>query len=216
MINGIQLKVCGLTRSEDAHAAAAIGADYLGFILYPKSLRFVSLDAFTAMTADLPPVKKVAVMVKPTVVELLTVRALGFDHFQLHFDPAADRGLVESWVANVDRQELWLAPHLPPGKVVSDWLLALADTFHIDTYRKDAFGGTGATGDWGRFRALRTSHPDHTWNLAGGLTPENVAEAVRQSGAEVIDLSSGVEASPGIKDPEKLEALRIALECTQF
>lgn len=212
MINGIQLKVCGLTRSEDARAAAAIGADFLGFILYPKSLRYVDADAFVKMAPGLPDLKRVAVMVKPTVDELLATRELGFDHFQLHFDPDVDRSLVESWVAALDRRELWLAPRLRDEVAFPDWLLPLAETFHVDTFRKDAFGGSGETGDWGRFKSLRASHPDKKWNLAGGLTPENVADAIRQSGADLIDLSSGVEQSPGLKDPEKLQALRIALE----
>jgi phosphoribosylanthranilate isomerase len=212
VINGIQLKVCGLTRPEDARAAASMGADYLGFILYPKSKRYVSLDAYAAMSAELPDLPRVAVLVKPTVDELLTTRDLGFDHFQLHFDPAADRSLAESWAATQERDALWLAPHLPAGEGFPEWVLTLADTFHVDTFRKDAYGGTGETGDWAGFRSLRSSHPDRRWNLAGGLTPTNIAEAIRQSGAEAIDLSSGVEHAPGIKDPYKLEALRIALE----
>lgn len=212
MINAIQLKVCGLTRPGDARAAAAMGADYLGFILYPKSLRYVSLDDFGAMAAELPSTKRVAVLVKPTLDELLAARDLDFDHFQLHFDPSTDRDRVESWAATLDRDVIWLAPHLPAGEVFPEWLLDLADTFHIDTYRKDAYGGTGETGDWDGFRSLSTSHPDRIWRLAGGLTPANIGEAIRRSGAENVDLSSGVEGVPGRKDPHKLQALRVALE----
>lgn len=215
MINGIELKICGITRSQDARAAATIGADYLGFILYPKSLRYVDSATFAALSPDLPTLPKVAVMVKPTAAELLAVRDLGFDHFQLHFDPEADRNLVESWTASVPRHELWLSPRLPADQDFPDWLLPLADTFLVDTFRKDSFGGTGETGDWGRFKSLRASHPDRKWVLAGGLSPDNVTRAVQQSSAEIIDLSSGVEASPGLKDPEKLNALRMALETVQ-
>ncbi|MEZ5277325.1 MAG: phosphoribosylanthranilate isomerase [Opitutaceae bacterium] len=211
MINGIQLKICGLTSAADAGAAAGIGADFLGFILYPKSSRFLSLDAYSRLRADLPDLRRVAVMVRPTPGELRVVSDSGFDFFQLHVDPETDQALAESWgeVAGVDR--LWLVPHLPPDHPFPDWLLSLADTFLIDTFRQDAFGGTGATGDWGRFHDLSTEHPGKQWILAGGLNPENIAAAIRQSGARFVDLSSGVELSPGIKDPAKLKSLATAM-----
>jgi len=212
MINGIQLKVCGITRPEDARAAAAIGADYLGFILYPGSPRYLVPDVYQAFSQDLPDLPRVAVMVKPSCDELIAAREQGFDFFQLHFDPENDRPLVESWVDVVDRECLWLAPRLPPETPFPDWLLPLADTFLVDTFHKDSFGGTGVTGDWGRFREHLASHPDKRWVLAGGLNPDNIAEAVNQTGAAFIDLSSGIEESPGLKDPEKLKALRAALD----
>ncbi len=212
MINGIELKICGITRLADAEVANLIGADYLGFILYPKSPRFVSLAVFEKLRPRLPQSRKVAVMVRPTIEELATVRDAGFEFFQLHFDPDADRSLVEAWGTVVSPDRLWLAPRLAPDQFFPDWLLPLADTFLVDTFREDSFGGSGETGDWNRFRNLQTAHPEKKWILAGGLAPENVSEALARTGAKTVDVNSGVERAPGTKDPEKLEALAISMK----
>jgi phosphoribosylanthranilate isomerase len=211
MINGIQLKICGITRLVDAEAAVLSGADFLGFNLYPKSPRFLTLAAFEDLKPRLPQNKKVAVMVRPTIDELKAVRDAGFDFLQLHFDPDADRTLVEPWARVVAPDRLWLAPRLAPDQAFPDWLRPLADTFLIDTFRKDLFGGTGETGDWDRFRNLQTAHPEKKWVLAGGLAPDNIAEALVRSGARIADVNSGVEMTAGIKDLEKLEVLAAAL-----
>lgn len=211
MINGIQLKICGITRLVDAEIANLTGADFLGFILYPKSPRFISLAAFGKLKPRLPRNRKVAVMVRPTIEELITVRGAGFDFFQLHFDLDADRALVESWGCGVTPERLWLAPRLAPDQAFPDWLLPLADTFLIDTFRKDSFGGSGETGDWDRFRDLQAAHPGKNWVLAGGLAPDNISEALARTGAKIVDVNSGVERAPGIKDPDKLEALATAM-----
>ncbi|RKX33743.1 MAG: phosphoribosylanthranilate isomerase [Verrucomicrobia bacterium] len=211
MINRIQLKICGITRLVDAEAADRIGADFLGFILYPKSPRFIPLATFEEMKHRLPQGRKVAVMVRPTIEKLTTIRDAGFDFFQLHFDPDADRSLVESWGSIVTPGQLWPAPRLAPDQPFPEWLPPLADTFQIDTFRKGGFGGSGKTGDWDRFRNLQSVHPEKKWVLAGGLGPSNMAEALAQTGAKVVDVSSGVEVTPGIKDPKKLEALAAAI-----
>ena len=211
MINGIQLKICGITRSVDAEAATLIGADFLGFILYPKSPRFVSMAAFEDLKPRLPQSRKVAVMVRPTIDGLATARDAGFDFFQLHFDPDDDQSLIETWGGIVAPDRLWLAPRLAPNQAFPDWLLPLADTFLIDTFRKDSFGGSGETGDWDRFRDLQAAHPGKNWVLAGGLVPDNIAEALVRTGAKTVDLSSGVERAPGVKDSKKLEALALAM-----
>jgi phosphoribosylanthranilate isomerase len=211
MINGIQLKICGITSLVEAEAAARIGADFLGFILYPKSPRYIPLVTFAGMSPRLPPSRKVAVMVRPTTEELTTVRDGGFDFFQLYFDPDDDRNLVESWGCFVTPDRLWLAPRLAPDQAFPDWLLPRADTFLIDTFRKDSFGGSGETGDWDRFRNLQSAHPEKKWVLAGGLGPDNIWEALARSGAKIVDANSGVELSPGVKDPDKLQALAFAM-----
>jgi len=211
MINGVRLKICGITRLVDAEAATRIGADFLGFILYPKSPRYVPLVAFEGMKPGLPQNRKVAVMVRPTSEDLRSVRDAGFDFLQLHFDPDTDRSLVESWGDVASPDSLWLAPRLAPDHPFPDWVRPLADTFLIDTFRRDAFGGSGETGDWGRFRDLQTDHPEKRWVLAGGLGPSNMAEALAQTGTRVVDVNSGVEITPGVKDRGKLEALVAAM-----
>jgi phosphoribosylanthranilate isomerase len=90
--------------------------------------------------------------------------------------------------------------------------VALADTMLFDTYHPDQIGGTGETGDWKTFAKLQTKNKDNTWVLAGGLTPENIVAAIRESRAHIVDVNSGVEASPGVKDHARLRAFFAALE----
>ena len=200
MIDGIRFKVCGLTSLVDAEFADRCGADYLGFILYPKSPRHVSLATCQAMLPRLPDRRKVAVTVEPTVAELGRFKAAGFDFFQVHFNPDLPLATVAAWSDTVGADRLWLAPKLPPGATVPPALLPLAEYFLFDTYQRHGFGGSGATGDWASFSRHQSAHPDRWWILAGGLNPENIGAALQASGARFVDVSSGVEAAPGVKD----------------
>lgn len=211
MINGIKLKVCGITSLVDADAADAVGADYLGFIFYPKSPRWVSYPQFKAMQERLPPRKRVAVSVEPTTDELAKQVEHDFDFFQIHFNPQTPLEVVASWAKTVDTSKLWLAPRLPPGVDIYPELLPLADTFLLDTFHPDKMGGTGATGDWAKFKRYREAHASKRWILSGGLDPTNIAEAVVATNAKYVDVNSGVEQAPGIKSPAKLKALVLAL-----
>jgi phosphoribosylanthranilate isomerase len=211
MTGGFQWKACGLTTAPDAALAAQLGASYLGFIFYPKSPRAVTIPGFRAMAEGLPPVPKVAVCVEPTTLELTAFADSGFRYFQIHFRPETPFAQIAAWSAQVGPDRLWLAPKLPPGTDLAAALLPLAGTFLVDTYDREKFGGTGKTGDWEKFARLQQANPQHTWILSGGLNPENVGEAVRQSDARFVDVSSGVESAPGVKDPAKLEAFVTAL-----
>lgn len=210
MIGELRLKVCGLTTAEDAAAAAGIGADYLGFILYPKSPRFLPLDRFADLKPRLPALPKVAVMVSPSADELEAALGAGFDFYQIHF-PATDVAAARRASTDVGAARLWLAPKLPPEAELDAALLPLADTWLLDAYRAVSFGGTGRTGDWAKFRRYSEGNPEKNWVLAGGLSPENAAAAVAATGTRAIDVNSGVELAPGRKDPAKLAALRAAL-----
>jgi phosphoribosylanthranilate isomerase len=211
MINGIRLKVCGITSLVDADAADAIGADFLGFIFYPKSPRWVSNPQYRAMKDRVPPRKKVAVSVEPTAVDLAKQAELGFDFFQVHFNPQTPQAVIGSWAETVGVSRLWLAPRLPPSVEIYPELLNYAETILIDTFHPDKMGGTGETGDWAKFKRYRESYPARHWILSGGLDPHNVAEAVSATGAKFIDVNSGVEQAPGIKSPAKLQAFVLAL-----
>ncbi|OAM87153.1 phosphoribosylanthranilate isomerase [Termitidicoccus mucosus] len=205
MIGNIQLKVCGLTSAADARAAARAGADYLGFILWPKSPRFLALEAWKKLAPDLPAgPKRVAVMVEPGVAELSSAVAAGFDFVQIHFSHTVPLAVAAEWSEFTGRSRLWLAPKLPPEMDVAAAWLPLADTFLLDTFHAGGFGGSGRTGDWAKFARHRAAHSEKTWILAGGLTPENVAAALAASGARFVDVNSGVESSPGVKNAEKL------------
>jgi phosphoribosylanthranilate isomerase len=211
MTGDLQFKVCGLTSVADAACAAQLGAGYLGFIFYPKSPRAVTVGAFRAMAGQLPAGPKVAVCVEPTLPDLTALAGSGCQYFQVHFRADLPPAQIAAWSAQVGPERLWLAPKLPPGAEILPAWLPLAHTFLIDTYDPEKFGGTGKTGDWAKFAGIQQADPRRTWILSGGLNAGNVGEAVRQSGARFVDVNSGVESAPGIKDPAKLEAFVTAL-----
>lgn len=211
MIDGIRLKVCGLKTLVDADAADACGADYLGFNLHPQSPRHISLAQFNAMAPRLPSRKNVAIMVAPTVLELAAAASAGFDVFQIHFPLETPIHVVGSWAETVGVSRLWLAPKLPPAEEVPPALLEYAVGILFDTYHPEGFGGSGKTGDWSKFARHQARYPEKAWILAGGLSPENIDTALMQSGARFIDVNSGVESAPGVKDHAKLRQLATRL-----
>ena len=211
MINGIRLKVCGLTSLVDAELADRAGADYLGFVLHAASPRHVTLERFRTMAARLPDRKKVAVMVEPSVADLAAALGAGFDLAQVHFRHDHSAAAVAAWARAAGPGRLWLAPKLPPGVDVPAAVLPLATTFLFDAFQPDSFGGSGQTADWTKFRHHREAYPDKTWILAGGLNPDNIAVALQATGAGYVDVNSGIEASPGVKDQAKLAAFVAAL-----
>jgi phosphoribosylanthranilate isomerase len=211
MIDGIKIKACGLTSLVDADLADESGADYLGFNLYPKSPRYVSLAQFRSMAIRVPMRRMVAVSVEPAPEELTAMRDAGFDHFQVHFRHDTPIQTIEGWSREVGAKDLWLAPKLPPASDVPPAWLELAQTMLLDTFDESLFGGTGRTGDWPKFRRHRDANPGTTWILSGGLNPENIAGALAGTGARFIDVNSGIESAPGVKDREKLKALVAAV-----
>lgn len=206
MIAGVRIKFCGLRSLVDAELADQLGADYLGFILHAASPRAITREDFRRLKPNLPEGRKrVAVVVEPELAELAALRDAGFDRCQLHF--RADRPIeqVAAWSEQIGRDQLWLAPKRAPGVSFDPRWLAWADTFLLDTHAEDRFGGTGRTGDWPEFARLQAAYPERAWVLAGGLTSDNVGTALGVSKATFIDVSSGVELAPGIKDHAKMK-----------
>ena len=201
-----EVKVCGLTRPEDATLAAQLGAKYLGFIFYTPSPRHISLPDFRKMASQLPDAFRVAVDVAPALEKLEEMRELGFEFFQIHFPLDQSKDTLAAWSDLVGRDRLWLAPKVAPEDPFPPFLLDKADTFLVDTYQKDGFGGSGRTGDWGRFGELQSNYLHKKWILAGGLNAKNIGQALTSTQAGMVDVSSGVEASPGKKSPRKLKA----------
>jgi phosphoribosylanthranilate isomerase len=215
MIGGVKVKVCGLTRLSDAKGAASMGADFLGFIFYPKSPRFLALNEYQKFQSELPDLPKVAVTVLPDSDQLNALLQAGFDYYQIHFPLTGPyRQQIEEWSRQVTPEKLWLAQKVGPEEEFDENLLPYANTFLWDTYQKGAFGGTGKVGDWEGFGQVSRKSPDKNWVLAGGLNPGNVREAIEKTGTKQVDLNSGVEKSPGVKDLNKLEQVRIALQNT--
>lgn len=213
MVNGIEFKVCGLTRARDAQAAAEAGADFLGFIFHPQSPRGLRLQRFRDIEPRLPELPRVAVTVAPDLYTLSQLRGVGFDYFQIHF-PLGLAEEVAGWSRLVGKERLWLAPKLPPGVELDPDLYDLAEGLLWDAYKKDpeSYGGTGQRSDWEGFARLRARRPEMRWVLAGGLSPENLAEALEATGAKCLDFNSSLELEPGIKDLERISRVRTSLE----
>ncbi|MDB6127751.1 MAG: phosphoribosylanthranilate isomerase [Verrucomicrobia bacterium] len=211
MINGVSLKVCGITNRADAEFAAKAGADYLGFIFHAASPRAISLADYARLGGGFSSARRVAVTVEPTIAELKALVQGGFDFFQVHFRHDFSASAVNDWSVGVGKEKLWLAPKLPPGVDVPPSVLPLAQVFLLDTFDAEKFGGTGRTGDWPKFARHQARFPEKKWILSGGLNPENIAEAVRASGAKFVDVNSGVESTPGKKDHAKIVAVAQSL-----
>lgn len=204
----IRVKICGIRRREDALAAAGHGADAIGFIFWPKSPRFIEPGAAQAIARALPPlVQTVGVFVnQPADYVAGVARDLALGAVQLHGDEAiGDYAALPcrivkavSAASAADWQEI--ASTLPPDTTVL-----------LDAHDPVQRGGTGRTIDWDAAAAVARSRPII---LSGGLTPSNVARAIATVRPYAVDISSGVEASPGIKDPLKLRALFAAIPRT--
>lgn len=204
MLSSVHVKVCGLTREEDVDLALSLGADYCGFIVYPKSPRGLSLERATQLAARVPAGKRVVVDVETNLDDLERARDAGFDYFQIHTQMPTDREMLVARSGLVGKERLWFAPRLAPADDFPEFALEFADTILVDTFAKDQIGGTGKVGDLERFSNLQQSHPQTHWILAGGLSPDNLEEAIKVTGASHLDINSGVESAPGIKDPTKL------------
>lgn len=199
MTNRTRIKICGVTRPEDALAAANCGADAIGLVFYPGSARNVALDRAAEVASVLPPfVTSVGLFVDPEASWVRQVLArVPLDLLQFHGQEP------ESFCAGFGRPYI-KAMAVAPG---SD-LLQSARLFHnargvlFDAHVPGAHGGTGVTADWS---AIPSNLPLPVI-LAGGLTPENVGAAIRTVRPWAVDVSSGVELAKGIKDHTKLAA----------
>jgi len=198
----VKIKICGITNIEDAKVAVAAGADALGFVLYRKSPRFVEAAVVRRIVAELPPfVLPVGVFVNE---ELSLVRALmdecGLALAQLHGDETAfycqDLGRPVMKALRLKDRGTFLTLAEFKGRANVRGVL-------IDAFSDQAYGGTGQTVDWTLAQEAAQSTPIV---LAGGLTPANVAEAITRVRPYGVDVSSGVELSPGKKDHDKVKA----------
>lgn len=207
------IKFCGLTRPQDVAAAASAGARYLGFVFFPKSPRNVTLDQARALALDVSMgMAKVALTVDADDAALdALVAQVPIDMIQLHGHETVDRvAAVRARYGLPVMKALGIAG--PADLAQIDAYEAVADQLLIDAKPpegSDLPGGNGLAFDW-RLLAGR-KYWTRPWMLAGGLTPDNVAEAVRLTGARQVDVSSGVEAAPGVKDAGVMQAFARAL-----
>mgnify|MGYP001572702186 CR=1 FL=1 len=194
----VEIKICGLTSVDDARAALDLGADYLGFVLFPKSPRYVTVSALAAILDKLPhPCRAVGVFVnEPRRVVDSVAAACGLYAVQLHGDERAGEFSdmpLPVWRAVWFRGKAWTPP-------AADWAV---DRYVIDAAAAGEYGGSGVSADWKRAAAFAKAH---RVMLAGGLTADNVAKAIRAVNPAGVDVVSGVEAKPGKKSLKKLEA----------
>lgn len=193
-----RVKICGLTRTEDVQAACELGADAIGLVFYPPSPRAVTVEQAQLIVRHVPPfVTVTALFVNPTVTEVQAVltQIPAISLLQFHGDESAAfcRQFGRAYIKAIPmRDDVDLAQQ---ASIYDDALGLL-----VDTYKPGIPGGSGESFDWHRL-PQSLSKP---LILAGGLTPDNVAEAIKQVAPYAVDVSGGVEASKGIKDNAKM------------
>jgi phosphoribosylanthranilate isomerase len=202
----VEVKICGLTRETDILAAARLGANYFGVNCYEGSPRYCNPAVSAAILAAIPGGKSVAVDVAPSNETLAGYREAGFQYSQVHFDLDTPVATLAGWSDVAGRDRLWLAPQLPPDEAFPENILEFAETVLVDAYSAKLYGGTGETGNWQEFNALHDIYPGTRWVLAGGLSPDNIEFALQASGACIVDVASGIEDRPGIKNHDAMEA----------
>ncbi|MHA6333295.1 phosphoribosylanthranilate isomerase [Qipengyuania sp. CAU 1752] len=201
----IDIKICGIDRAEALDAAVAARASHVGLVFYPPSPRSLTAQDAAAIAARAKGrIRRVGLFVDPDDALLANAVAAGLDAIQLHGDESAER------VSQVKAQfglPVWKV--LPVASVedvtraaryqdAADFLL-----FDAKTPKGSLPGGMGLRFDWNLLANYRGATP---WGLAGGLTADNVAEAMRLTHTPLVDTSSGVESAPGIKDVDKIAA----------
>lgn len=205
LLSRTRIKMCGLTREKDVVAGIDAGLDALGFIFYEKSPRNVEPDFVRSMVAQMPPFTEcVGVFVnreREEVEEIIEYCRLTYAQLHGNENPkfcerierfVSPCRVIKAFRVSEESQSDEFAPY---ASVIHGYLL--------DTYMKGSAGGTGKTFDWNIIQRLKLQRP---MILAGGLTPENVEEALSQVQPFGVDVNSGVEIEPGIKDHAKLNA----------
>ncbi len=201
MCQRTRIKICGMTTATDALLAAELGADALGFIFYANSPRYITHADARAIINVLPPfVTPVAVTVNLPVEEIQRVMVeSGCRAVQIHGD-ITDHALSTLTYPTIKACSIAGSDDLAP---LANYPSACA--FLLDTKKHGQHGGTGETFDWALARQARDF--GHPIILAGGLTPENIIEAIHAASPYAVDVNSGIEHSPGHKDPERMRTL---------
>lgn len=194
-----RVKICGITRLEDALDAVRLGADALGFVFYPPSPRHVSIEQAAGIIAQLPPFVTVTGLFVDAkadeIREVLSRVPLGLLQFHGDEDPAFCAGFGRAWIK---------ALRMEPGQDIQARLdrYTGAAGILLDAWHPHLKGGTGETFDWRQW----PRHAGKPLILAGGLTPENVTEAIHMTRPYAVDISGGVEQAKGIKDFTLMQA----------
>ena len=201
-----RIKFCGITREEDALEAARLGVDLLGFIFYSKSKRYVTLDQVVSIKSALPAwISTVALFVNPEPKEVKSViERMKPTYLQFHGDE------TEAFCKQFGH------PYIKALRVddAFDWSQACdqfksAEALLFDTKVTGAYGGSGKSFDWSQYQVPEKAKQ---WTaLAGGLDANNVMSAIEQCRPQMVDVSGGIEASPGVKDSQKMSEFMAAV-----
>lgn len=206
----VQVKICGIKTPEILQVAVEAGARFIGFVFYPPSPRSIATDTAKELALMLPTgVRAVGLFVNPTDEQLDAVTGcVPLDMLQLHGDETLQR------VAEIKARFALPVIKAFPVSTVEDFRCAedytAADWFLFDAkpQQDNIYGGTGQSFDWTLLRGKSFSKP---WMLSGGLTPENVGQALEILSPTAVDVSSGVESSRGVKDEAKIRAFLAAV-----
>ena len=209
------VKICGVTLPDDAAMVAAAGADYIGLNFWPKSKRFVEVERgplLAGIARSSGHAKIVGVFVNADPDDIVeTAKTVQLDAVQLHGDELPE-----------DLALIAQATGLPIWKAIATG--SPRDIEHLDQWRAQMIlldtpsagrGGAGKPFDWSLAREARTKFPAQPLVLAGGLDPENVAAAIARVAPDAVDVATGVEAAPGVKDPAKVAAFIAAVRAMQ-
>ncbi|MBD2663238.1 N-(5'-phosphoribosyl)anthranilate isomerase [Richelia sinica FACHB-800] len=207
----MRVKICGITKPQQGQAIASLGATALGFICVPTSPRYVTTEKIQAVIREIPKeIDKIGVFANLSQAAISDiVSACQLTGVQLHGDesPAFCEQLRHQLpnVEIIKALRIRNLDHLKTATIYTQYV----DTLLLDAYHPQQLGGTGQTLDWQMLEEFRPGCP---WFLAGGLTPDNIIDALTQLKPSGIDLSSGVEHAPGDKDLEKVALLFTKLE----
>ncbi|MEH1949999.1 MAG: phosphoribosylanthranilate isomerase [Nostoc sp.] len=202
----MRVKICGITQPQQSIAIASLGATALGFICVPNSPRYVTTSQIRAAVAELPAnIDTIGVFANASIPEISQIVAdSGLTGVQLHGDESPDFCYqLRQALPNVEIIKALRIRSFEHLDTTADYT-KFVDTLLLDAYHPQQLGGTGETLDWTMLEQFSPSSP---WFLAGGLTADNIVQALNQVNPSGIDLSSGVERTPGDKDLDKVALL---------
>ena len=204
-------KICGITRVEDIHSVVQAGADAIGLVFYPPSPRSVTVEQAQQLLTHIPPyVQTVGLFVNASPEEILAVlQNVALDVFQLHGHESPEMGQQSAQQAKRRwYKAIQVKPDLNLINEIQRYQQAGASAILLDAWHPDLKGGTGLQFDWSQFPKF-----DIPLILAGGLNPDNIAEAIALTQPFAVDVSGGVEAQKGIKDQRLIKKFMQGVHC---
>ncbi|MDJ0774455.1 MAG: phosphoribosylanthranilate isomerase [Mastigocoleus sp. MO_167.B18] len=202
----MRIKICGITKPQQGREIVSLGATALGFICVKASPRYVDVNQIRAVVEQVPKdTDKIGVFANSSIEEIIQIATNSvLTGIQLHGDESPE--FCQQLRDNLPEMEIIKALRIKAVDDLSkvEFYLAKANTLLLDAYHPQQLGGTGEKIDW---QTLKQFNPGLPWFLAGGLTPDNILEALALISPSGIDLSSGVECSPGDKDLSKVAKL---------